>query len=255
MADLVETKRVVRNLPVKLTDTELLEFGKRLAQSSTDIHNEEERQTQVKAELKAKLGAFETERSRLAGIVASGRENRDVSCDMVFDYSRLIVEVIRTDTKEVVETRRMTEAEQQRKLFEDKQDEQAGGVEASPEQVQAIKEHLQQGRADEKIAEVTAAIAKSDNLFLSKEDVKLMSQEDWDCLVDVMTKGVRNGPRFLAILDRAHIAAELRSGEQHCTDCGARLDYQAAGLVEGFPEMAFVGQGCDRKAGENGGIS
>lgn len=246
----IESKRVVRNLAVSLSDAEVLEFGRRLAQANSDCHNEEERQKQVKTELKSKLEGFELERNRLAGMVASGRENRDVPCDMVFDYSRLIVEVIRLDTKEVVETRRMTEAEQQRSLFgEKKENEQFGGTEASPEQVQQIKEHLQRGRADEKVAEVTAAIAKSDNLFLTAADVKAMSQEDWDELVKVAGGGSGDAIRFLAIIDRAHIAAERSGGEQHCTDCGARLPFEEAGLIEGFPEASLVGQGCDRKVG------
>lgn len=246
----IETKRVVRNLPVKLTNDELLEFGRRLAQTSADIHAEEERQTNVKAELKAKLGSIETERTRLAGIVTSGRENRDVPCDMILDYSRLIVEVVRLDSKEVVDTRRMTEAEQQRSLFgqqPEKEKEQFGGKEATPEQVEQIRQHLKDGRADEKIAEVTAAVAKSDNLFLSKADVEQLSQEDWDMLVEVAGGGSRDGQRYLALIDRAHIAAERSGAEQHCTDCGARLDFMGAGLVEGFPEAAFVGQGCNRK--------
>lgn len=253
----VETKRVVRNLPVKLSDVELLEFGKRLAQSSSDISGEEDRQTQVKAELKARLGAIENERTRLAAIVSSGRENRDIPCDLVFDYSRLIVECLRLDSKEVVETRRMTEAEQQRKLFEDrpKEADQFGGKEASPEQVEAIRQHLQQGREDEKIAEVTAAIAKSDNLFLSNADIRAMSTEDWDELVKVAGGGSRNGPIMFAIIDRAHIAAEMKSGDQHCTDCGARLTLlaQGLGLVEGFVEASLVGQDCTRKA-DNGSM-
>ena len=241
----IETKRVVRNLPVKLKDAELLEFGKRLAQSSADIHGEEERQQQVKAELKAKLGAIESERTRLAGIVSSGRENRDVSCDMILDFSRLIVEVVRLDTREVVETRRMTDGEQQRSLFTDAPPkEQAGGVESTPEQVQQIKEHLQQTRAEEKIAEVTAAIAKSDNLFLSKEDIFRMSQEDWDEIVKVAGGDTHDGPRFMAILDRAHWSGPRDGDVQCCTSCGARLDFMAAGLVEGYPEAAHVGQDC-----------
>ncbi len=258
MAEPVETKRVVRNLPVKLSDTELLEFGKRLAQTSSDIHAEEERQTQVKAELKAKLGFIENERTRLSGIVSSGRENRDVSCDMVFDYSRLIVEVIRLDTKEVAETRRMTEAEQQRKLFDDrpKEAEQAGGHEASPEQVEQIRQQLQEARADEKIVEVRAAMAKSYQLFLTSDEVKALSQDDWNALA-LLAGGnatLSTSAEFERILGRAHIAAELRSGEQHCTDCGARLDYMTAGLVDGFPEVAFVGQDCTRKTA-NGSLA
>lgn len=259
----VETKHVVRNLPVKLNDSELLEFGKRLAQTSGDIHAEEERQVNVKAELKAALGRIEGERTRLSGIVSTGRENRDVACNQVFDYSRLIVEVVRTDTNEVVETRRMTESEQQRNLFggEDKPKkpkEQAGGDEASPEQVEQIRHELQKARAEEKITEVIGAIAKHYNLFFVADEVKALSQEDWDALVvragvsgDV-SKAIED--RFVTIIDRAHIAAERSGGEQHCTDCGARLAFEAAGLVEGFPEAAFVGQGCDRKV-ENGAMA
>lgn len=260
----VETKRVVRNLPVKLTDVELLEFGKRLAQSSSDISGEEDRQTQVKAELKARLGAIENERTRLAAIVSSGRENRDISCDLVFDYSRLIVECVRLDSKEVVETRRMTEAEQQRKLFDDrpKEAEQFGGQEASPEQVEAIRQHLQAGREDEKIAEVTARIAKDVNLFLSPADVKAMSAEDWDALMliaggnDTPAKRKAEEENLPKIIDRAHIAAEMKSGDQHCTDCGARLTAiaQALGLVEGFVEASLVGQDCTRKT-DNGSMA
>lgn len=249
----VETKRIVRNLPVKLTNDELIEFGRRLAQTNGDIHTEEDRQTQIKAELKAKLGAIESERSRLAGIVSAARENRDVPCDMVFNYSQLMVEVIRLDTKEVIETRRMTEAEQQRKLFEDKP-EQAGAVEKTPEEVEEIRKALAAARGDERVAEISAALAKDQMLYLSADELKAMSQEDFDTCASVAGGGDASGARFASILDRAHIAAERDGDEQHCTDCGARLDFKTAGLLEGYPEVAFVGQSCDRKV-SNGPIN
>lgn len=254
----VESKRVVRNLPVRLKDSELLEFGKRLAQTSTDIHNEEERQSQVKAELKAKLGSFETERTRLAGIVASGRENRDVSCDMVFDYSRLIVEVVRLDTKEVVETRRMTEAEQQRNLFKEPAPE--GNAPATPEQVEQIRQHLD----TERITEVTAAVAKACDLFLTVADATAMAAADW-AILERLANGEdvpadipddASAPTLGKILDRAHIAGAVENDEQFCTQCEAALDFKAYGLPEGFPESSAVGQTCEANgAPENGVIA
>jgi hypothetical protein len=258
----VETKRVVRNLAVHLSDAEILEYGRRLAQANSDVHNEEERQKQVKTELKSKLEGFELERTRLSSIVSSGRENRDIPCDMVFDYSRLIVEVIRLDTKEVAETRRMTEAEQQRKLFDDRPkeaDEQFGGKEASPEQVEQIRQHLQEARADEKITEVAAGVAKLLGLFLTNDDIKAASDDDWKLLETIARGDVALVPlpaNAQAIVDRAHIAAEMKAGDQHCTDCGARLTLvaQSLGLVEGFVEGALVGQDCTRKT-DNGSMA
>lgn len=250
----VESKRVVRNLPVRLKTPELLEFGQRLAQTSTDIHNEEERQTQVKAELKAKLGSFETERTRLAAIVASGRENRDVSCDMLFDYSRLIVEVVRLDTKEVVETRRMTEAEQQRNLFKEPE----GNKPATPEQVDDIAKHLN----DETIKVALGEIAKASGLYLTVADVLALTSPDWELLErlargeDVPTDAPDDAaaPTLGKILDRAHIAGERNGDEQVCTQCGAALDFKAYGLPEGFPETSAVGQTCERNGAPANGV-
>jgi hypothetical protein len=109
-------RTVVRSLPVRLTDEELLKKGQELAATVQDIAAEESRQVDIKTQLKAKLAELDARRSGLAVTVSRKEEHRDVEVDIFYDYQRGVVEDIRRDTGEVLTTRVMQESERQQKL-------------------------------------------------------------------------------------------------------------------------------------------
>jgi hypothetical protein len=106
-------RTIVRSLPVRLTDEELLKKGSDLATAVQDIATEEGRQVDIKASMKAKLAEIEARRTQLAIAVSRKEEHRDVEVDIFHDYQRAVVQDIRRDTGEVLSTRVMSEEERQ----------------------------------------------------------------------------------------------------------------------------------------------
>lgn len=109
-------RTIVRSLPCRLTDDELLKKGGELATAVQDIASEESRQADVKASMKAKLAEIDARRTQLAIAVSRKEEHRDVEVDIYHDYQRLVVQDVRRDTGEVTSTRVMSEAERQQAL-------------------------------------------------------------------------------------------------------------------------------------------
>ncbi len=90
--------------------------GIELARCNENIDNEESRQSDLKADMKARMLALESERSNLATIVRRNEEYRDVVVDEVYDYVRGSVAQVRTDTSEQISSRDMTDSERQTPL-------------------------------------------------------------------------------------------------------------------------------------------
>jgi hypothetical protein len=115
-----ETIKIVkvetRNLPVKLTQTELRERGDSLAAVIQDLNAEENKQVDVKAQMKARLAELDARKTQLAISISRREEYRDVAVDVLHDFGRKIVESVRQDTGETITSRPMTEAERQQPL-------------------------------------------------------------------------------------------------------------------------------------------
>ena len=102
-----------RTLPCVLTDDELLARGDALARQHAAIKDEEAAQAGEKKRMKEALDELTGEQARLARIVRDKAEPRDVECRIVHDYATQAVQVVRTDTGEVIESRAMTDRERQ----------------------------------------------------------------------------------------------------------------------------------------------
>lgn len=116
MADERLVKTETRSLPVKLTDHELRERGDALAAVIQDLNAEENRQVDLKTQMKARLTELDAKQTQLAITISRREEYRDVACDVFHDYDKLRVETVRRDTGETVHTRGMTQEEMQRPL-------------------------------------------------------------------------------------------------------------------------------------------
>jgi hypothetical protein len=106
-------RTTIRNLPVKLTEEELLKAGDELAKIVQDIGAEEDRQADRKAGMKAALAILEGRRTQVAIKISRREEFRGVRVDVYMDIPRGIVQEIRQDTGEVITTRQMTDTERQ----------------------------------------------------------------------------------------------------------------------------------------------
>lgn len=106
-----------RMLPVKLTETELLAKGDELARKFHEANTEEDQQKEAKAAMKERFDKLKREARELGEIVRSKREMREVEVIARHDLERHVVETVRVDTNEVVETRMMNADERNLKLF------------------------------------------------------------------------------------------------------------------------------------------
>ena len=109
-------KTLTRNLPVRVTHDERHQLGIDLAGCINDIASEENRQVSLKAQMKASMAELEGRRGLLASIVSSGVRYSDILCEHHADFLRGTLNVIRTDTGEILETRQLTDEERQREL-------------------------------------------------------------------------------------------------------------------------------------------
>jgi hypothetical protein len=112
-ADKIMTRKVTKPLPVKLTDTETLQYGRDAARAMADKERIGAEFDGVKADYKGKIAEQEAIIGKLSPRIHSGIETRDVECLETKNWTQATVEVRRTDTNEIVESRPMREDEKQ----------------------------------------------------------------------------------------------------------------------------------------------
>ena len=112
----VSLKKIMRNLPCRLTERELLDRADQLSVVVQETNAEEGRQTDVKAQMKAKLTELDARKTRLAITIGRKEEYRDVEVELMADVQAGTVTIYRMDTAEALETRPMTEQERQSSL-------------------------------------------------------------------------------------------------------------------------------------------
>lgn len=121
MSEKEDPQRVVkrefkRACPVDLSDAEIKKLGQKAGKLSKKMNLEEvalkERHKEERAGLKKQHAGL---LSMLASL-ESGTEDREIKCVEIYDYRNDVVEVVRTDTEEVVEKRRMEPGEHQEDL-------------------------------------------------------------------------------------------------------------------------------------------
>ena len=109
--------QIVNDLPVQLTDDEVLHRGRELALQLRAIAELQQQQGDemraLKQRQRADLRAADAEKMRLLEAVNDGRENRPVTCVHLADFGRGICTTVRADTSQVVSTRRLTSDETQ----------------------------------------------------------------------------------------------------------------------------------------------
>jgi hypothetical protein len=107
---------VIQECKVLLTDDELLDRGKKLAQAVAETNQAERDKAAYNSQIKSRLDIANGLTQKFRGIVAEGAEYRPVVCHRVYDYTARTVSVVRDDTGETVEYRPMEAHELQRHL-------------------------------------------------------------------------------------------------------------------------------------------
>lgn len=104
-------------LPVPLTDPELLDRAKRIGEVFNELHRHLVDADDVKKELKKKENELELERIKLAHMLHTGAENREVVVEAWADFSTGTFTEVRKDTGEVI-TKRDLEPEERQGQFD-----------------------------------------------------------------------------------------------------------------------------------------
>lgn len=114
-----KVEKVTQELSCKLNDVEWNNRANELADAHRKTISEEQRKKDVAAEIGADVKAAKANENKLATIVATRREQREVVVEVTHDYVKGMVRKVRTDTKEEIDSREMTTTERQSSLFEE----------------------------------------------------------------------------------------------------------------------------------------
>ena len=110
----------VRLLKCELTGQERNELNKKLSRLIVEIGQIEVEQSAIKSQFKARLDTAKAASTEAAGTLENGFMFKDVEIEKRKDFKRSMVYVIRKDTGEEIENRKMTAAEKQMELPIDK---------------------------------------------------------------------------------------------------------------------------------------
>jgi hypothetical protein len=119
----VKTTRETHTLKCSLTDKELLSHGEDLATALDNLRKSEDEKKSVVESFKAQQARLEADIAAKQLLVRNKWEFRKVDCNLVMNYSTQTATLIRLDTDEVVNERKMTHDELQLDLGFDGQDE------------------------------------------------------------------------------------------------------------------------------------
>lgn len=110
------SRKVTKALPCKLSEEEVLKYGRDLGRAYADKSRVETELDGIKAEYKGRVKEQDALIEKLSARVHSGIETRDVACMEVKNWTEGTVEVRRLDTNEIVESRPMREDEKQMEI-------------------------------------------------------------------------------------------------------------------------------------------
>jgi hypothetical protein len=85
-----------------LTDSERLAYSKSLAENISEKTKSENRLKSFSAQAKAEIAGHDADISLLCEKINTGREYRDVLCNIVYDWEKKTKQWIRTDMPDVV---------------------------------------------------------------------------------------------------------------------------------------------------------
>ena len=119
----IRTEREIKGLQCELTLDEQIDTGKELAECNIEIRElefklaeEKDKWLNTKKRMESDITKEKTKNERLSGIVQTGTIERDVDCEIEYDYTKGTVTVRRLDTDKVIEDREMDDLEKQMQL-------------------------------------------------------------------------------------------------------------------------------------------
>ncbi len=105
-----------KNLSCDLTQDEISTYSQELARITGDQSEIEAEKKEVMSNFAAKLNKCVADGRALARKIITKKEDRQVECDLDFDYSKGMVYTVRTDTGVTIDQRKMSDDEKQKKF-------------------------------------------------------------------------------------------------------------------------------------------
>lgn len=147
-----KVEKVSEELSCQLNEVEWNNRANELADAINKHENEVQRKKDVMKQINADVSKAAALVSKLGNVVATRREQRDVTVEVTYDYEKGLVKKVRTDTNEEISTREMTSNERQSGLFDNM------AVDAND----AIEETRAAERAEDEAAPAEPAPAEPD---------------------------------------------------------------------------------------------
>ena len=111
-----------KNLSCELTQDEVTTYSLELANATIERNEIESHKKEVLSDFTARINKCMADAAVLSRKVQTRKEDRQVECDLDFDYVRGQVYTIRTDTGVTIDQRKLTDDERQERLnFEQEQ--------------------------------------------------------------------------------------------------------------------------------------
>lgn len=107
----------IRKLPVRLTRDEYDSKAQELSAKLTTMAEMENALKSVQKNMKSQIEDIKELIGVLTKTIRNRTEDRDVECYEVRDEDRMVMQIIRCDTSEIVETRAMSPSERQLVMF------------------------------------------------------------------------------------------------------------------------------------------
>ena len=112
----IERKDSVQRLQCVLTQSEILQYAKRMVGIRSSRLENEDQLDALKKEFNARIATLEAQESELALKIGTGKEWREVACTVTLDYASGDCYTVRDDTFEEIHRRPLTAEERQKKL-------------------------------------------------------------------------------------------------------------------------------------------
>lgn len=107
---------ITKDLPVTLTEMELLEKARELAKFQQDKVSLEEQAKSAAATYKDKIAGTQLNINILSRDITSGYEQRPIDCYWEYDYPARKKRLIRTDNNEIVKAEDVSASEMQKEM-------------------------------------------------------------------------------------------------------------------------------------------
>lgn len=104
------------NLECVLTDEETLKYAKEMAEATNKLNQLEDSKKSYNSQIKSEIDSAAAKVNLLSRKVASGKEYRDIECDIVYDWDEKVKRFYRKDTGEFVRECIISEYELQEEM-------------------------------------------------------------------------------------------------------------------------------------------